>query len=202
MKRRSLKTFSLATLLLTSLLLFSNSFYIQAKAYFAQILIAAAWEQTLAQPQLANYLNHPVRPWRWADTYPVAKLSVPNKGIEQYVLAGATGSPLAFAPGLYAGTRLPGVDSPSTPYNTVIAGHHNTHFAFLKQLDIGDHIVVQNHLGKLITYHVDKVDHYDIRHEKMPVSHDRHQLQLVTCSPQYPGEIHPNQRLVVTATSR
>ncbi|GGI84258.1 class GN sortase [Shewanella gelidii] len=40
----------------------------QAKAHFAQFLIAQAWQQTLEDQQ-------PHKPWPWADTHPVAQLS-------------------------------------------------------------------------------------------------------------------------------
>jgi len=32
------------------------------------------------------------RPWRWADTHPIARLEVPRLGVERIVLAGASGS--------------------------------------------------------------------------------------------------------------
>src|SRR3954465_9020365 len=63
--------------------------WIQVKASVAQVLIAQAWSRTLAG-QTA------VRPWSWADTWPVARLTVPRLGVEYYVLEGADGSAMAF----------------------------------------------------------------------------------------------------------
>src|SRR5882762_7872122 len=66
--------------------------WIQAKAWLAQSLIAHAWTRTLSGERQA-------KPWPWADTWPVARLTVPRLGIERYVLAGADGAAMAFAPG-------------------------------------------------------------------------------------------------------
>src|SRR5258708_29171650 len=75
--------------------------WIQAKAWLAQSLIAHAWTRTLSGERQA-------KPWPWADTWPVARLSVPPLGIERYLLAGADGAAMAFGPGHISGTPLPG----------------------------------------------------------------------------------------------
>src|SRR5256885_5874975 len=84
--------------------------WIQAKAWLAQSLIAHAWARTLSGERQA-------KPWPWADTWPVARLTVPRLGIERYVLAGADGAAMAFGPGHVSGTPLPGEAG-----NSVIAG--------------------------------------------------------------------------------
>ena len=56
--------------------------YIQAKAWLAQVLIKQAWARTLEGEAQA-------KPWPWADTWPVARISVPGRDIERYVLSGA-----------------------------------------------------------------------------------------------------------------
>src|SRR3989441_91271 len=87
--------------------------WIQAKAWLAQSLIAHAWARTLSGERQA-------KPWPWADTWPVARLTVPRLGIERYVLAGADGAAMAFGPGHVSGTPLPGEAG-----NSVIGGHQN-----------------------------------------------------------------------------
>lgn len=106
--------------------------YIQAKAWLAQLLIKQAWSRTLEGEAQA-------RPWPWADTWPVARISVPDRDIERFVLAGANGRAIAFGPGHVFGTPLPGEDG-----NSVIGAHRDTHFAFLRTLRPGEEIVVQN----------------------------------------------------------
>ena len=64
--------------------------YIQAKAWLAQLLIKQAWARTLEGEAQA-------KPWPWADTWPVARITVPGRDIERYVLAGANGREIGRA---------------------------------------------------------------------------------------------------------
>ena len=52
-------------------------------------------------------------------------------------LAGVSGRTLAFGPGHVDGTPLPG-----DPGNSVLSGHRDTHFAFLRELRSGDILLV------------------------------------------------------------
>ncbi len=200
--KKSKRKLSIIALLLLSVGLFGNTIYIQSKAVLAQYLIANAWQQTKQDNQQSKTISKPSKPWAWADTYPVAKLIVPQKNLAYYVLAGATGSPLAFAPGLYAGTALPtmvtNTDSLPIP-DTVIAGHHNTHFDFLKRIKVGEAIQLENHLSQTISYQVSEIKVLDIRKQQLPVRYGGNSVTLVTCLTSFAGELHPNQRLVVVA---
>ncbi len=205
--KKNKKNLTIITLLLLAIGLFGNTIYIQSKAVFAQYLIANAWQQTQQDNQQRKTISQPSKPWAWADTYPVAKLIVPKENLKYYVLAGATGSPLAFAPGLYAGTALPSIatdsntdtDNGKNIPDSVIAGHHNTHFAFLKRMKVGEIIQLENHLSQTISYQVSEIKILDIRKQKLPVRFGGNSVTLVTCLPRFVGEIHPNQRLVVLA---
>src|SRR5258708_13003664 len=53
--------------------------WIQAKAWLAQSLIAHAWTRTLSGERQA-------KPWPWADTWPVARLTRPRLPLDPYVL--------------------------------------------------------------------------------------------------------------------
>jgi sortase A len=57
---------------------------IYLKAQLAQVLLRRAWAETQAT-------GRPVKPWSWADTWPVARLSVPRHDVDLIVLAGASG---------------------------------------------------------------------------------------------------------------
>ena len=96
--------------------------YIHAKAVFAQLLLETAWTETLNGQK-------EVKPWPWADTWPIARLSAPALGISRIVLAGASGSSLAFGPG-----HLFGSSSPGEKGNVIISGHRDTHFSFLEKI--------------------------------------------------------------------
>ncbi len=168
-------------------LLIFNGTWIHTKAWLAQKLIKQAWVETLSG-------RREVRPWPWADTWPVAKLRVEAANIEYYVLSGATGNALAFAPGHYQGSALPG-----TLGMTVIAGHRDTQFRFLENLGIGDELLIENVEGRTISYHVSDKSIFNSHKENLTIDNDSSQLKLVTCYPF--AAINPGGplRMVVTA---
>jgi sortase A len=145
--------------------------YIHAKAALAQHLMEDAWDRTLAGEEQA-------RPWPWADTWPVARLEVPQRGIDHIVLAGASGSSLAFGPGHVDGTAAPGQHG-----NTVVGGHRDTHFRFLEHLEPGDEVRVQAGDGSVTTYRVGGSRVVEHDRAGIELSTDTPQLTLVTCYP-------------------
>ena len=145
--------------------------YIHAKAVLAQILLEAAWVDTLNG-------HKEVKPWPWADTWPVSRLTVPRLGISRIVLAGASGSSLAFGPGLFFGAPLPGKAG-----NVVIAGHRDTHFRFLQDLKPGDVIIMQTPDAQLHDYHITETRVINENHTHYLVDTDEATLTLITCYP-------------------
>ena len=145
--------------------------WIHAKAHVAQILIASAWQRTLSG-------QAPVRPWPWADTWPVAKLTIPRLGVERYVLAGADGSAMAFGPGHATGTARPGARG-----NSVIAGHRDTHFDFMRHVRVGDELVVERPDGVEVRYRVGTAEILDRRDVWVMDQAGPSRLTLVTCYP-------------------
>src|SRR5882724_9471214 len=75
---------AVVALALGGLILLAQGFYIHAKAMLAQILLERAFAQALTT-------GTPVKPWSWADTWPVARVAVPRLGKSAIVLAGASG---------------------------------------------------------------------------------------------------------------
>ena len=161
--------------------------YIHAKARLAQYLIADAWNKTLAGKRA-------VKPWPWADTWPVARLHAPAAGAPQYVLAGADGRAIAFGPGHMHGTPLPG-----TTGNSVIGGHRDTHFAFLRELKHGDAITVQRADGVLQGYRVSDTQVVDKSAVHVADNNGPTRLTLVTCWPFDALRAGGPQRYVVSA---
>jgi len=145
--------------------------WIHAKAHLAQLLIASAWQRTVAG-EVA------VRPWPWADTWPVAKLTIPRLGVERYVLSGADGSALAFGPGHATGTARPGERG-----NSVIAGHRDTHFDFMRHVRIGDELVVERADGVKVRYRLGTAEILDRRDIWVMDQAGPSRLTLVTCYP-------------------
>ena len=105
---------------------FGRGVYIYAKAELAQVLLHAAWNR-------ARETGVAARPWPWADTHPVARLTAPAQDADVLVLAGASGRTLAFGPG-----HLDGSAQPGDPGNAVITAHRDTHFRFLRLVAPGD----------------------------------------------------------------
>jgi sortase A len=158
---------------------------IHAKARLAQYLIADAWHKTLAGQRA-------VKPWPWADTWPVARLQVSGEAL--YVLAGADGRAIAFGPGHVHGTPLPG-----TPGNSVIGGHRDTHFALLRDLKPDDAIRVQRADGTWQSYRVSETRVVDKRDVQVARNHGATRLTLVTCWPFDAVRAGGPQRYVVSA---
>jgi sortase A len=146
---------------------------IKAKAWLAPVLIDRAWEQSLA------LAGAPVRPWPWADTWPVARLRVPALEVDLPVLAGDSGNVLAFAPGHTLASAAPG-----SPGLAVIGGHRDTHFAFLADLPSGALIELELPTGKHRNYRVDSASVINAEGESLPLqAQARESLLLVTCYP-------------------
>jgi sortase A len=160
--------------------------WIHAKARLAQYLIASSWEGAKA--------DGPRPPWPWADTRPVAHLTVPSRGVSLYVLAGTSGRSLAFGPGHVDGTALPG-----SAGNSVIVAHRDTHFAFLRDLREDEEIDVEDARGRLTRYRVREVAVVGKGETRLLDPADSPQLTLITCWPFdaiRPGSV---QRYVVIA---
>lgn len=145
--------------------------WIPAKAGLAQVLFHRAWDR--AQEGEAK-----PAPWPWADTWPIARLSAPVRGRTVFVLAGASGPTLAFGPGHVDGTARPG-----TLGNAALAGHRDTHFAFLKDLEPGELLVLETADGTVHRYRVTgaRVVHESETGVLAPVPEKR--LTLITCHP-------------------
>ncbi|HEV7923064.1 MAG TPA: class GN sortase [Thermoanaerobaculia bacterium] len=151
------------------LLFVSRGAYIFAKARLAQILLRRAWTRTLAGEASA-------RPWPWADTTPMAILTL--RGRDFVVLEGANGRNLAFAPSHLERSAMPGEDG-----NCVMSAHRDTHFTVLQDVQRGERIVVQRRDGRRFAYDVEETRIVD-RHDGW-IAQDRGApvLTLITCWP-------------------
>ena len=145
--------------------------WIQTKAWAAQVLIAQAWAATLDGRQGA-------KPWSWADTWPVARLSVPRLAVERYVLAGADGAAMPFGPGHMHGTALPGMAG-----NSVVGGHRDTHLEFMRRMRPGDLIEIERADGTRASYRVAYATVLDRRDMWVADPEGPTRLTLVTCYP-------------------
>ena len=174
------------TLVAMALGLGAKAAYIPTKAFVAQVLLERAFTQSLATGQS-------VKAWAWADTWPVARLEVGRIGAEVIVLKGASGEALAFGPSLLDETARIGERG-----TAVIAAHRDTHFAFLKDVVVGDVITLTRDDGLRFAYRVTGTRIAEADTSGI----DRHaagsNLVLATCYP-FDAVLHGKQRYLVEA---
>ncbi|MDH2387017.1 class GN sortase [Bradyrhizobium sp. CER78] len=156
---------------LIGLILLGQGAYIHAKALLAQVLLERAFTQSIAT-------GHPVKPWSWADTWPVARIEIKRLHASAIVLAGSSGQALAFGPGhveqsVDAGER--GV--------AVYSAHRDTHFRFLKDVTIGDEIDVTSSDGRIFRYRTDRSAVVRFDQPGIDPLTGRYELVLSTCWP-------------------
>lgn len=149
----------------------AQGLWMHAKAQLAQLLLERAFAQTLAT-------GADTKPWSWADTWPIARIEVPRLKANAIVLHGSSGQALAFGPGHVETT--PQAGSPGT---AVYSAHRDTHFRFLKDVTMGDEIVVTLRSGEVHRFRITHtaVVHWD-RSGIDPFA-DGHHLILATCWP-------------------
>jgi sortase A len=153
------------------IVLVGQGLWIHAKAILAQLLLERAFAATLATGRI-------VKPWPWADTWPVARIEVPRLGKRAIVLHGSSGQALAFGPGHLEGTPDAGEQGIA-----VYAAHRDTHFAFLGDVRIGDAIRVTRSDGATFQFRVTQTSVVRWDASNIDPSADGRALVLSTCWP-------------------
>lgn len=164
-----MRPYSRWAVLLTLLLAgwqFGAAATVHAKAWLGQALLERTWRAGLAT-------QTPLQPWPWADMAPVARIRLPEVGIERLVLDGFDGGTLAWGPGMVQGRGG----------HRIIAGHRDTHFRFLEQLRPGDRLELEGIEGIRERWHVAEAAIVDARHSALDMTLDEERLTLVTCYP-------------------
>ncbi len=148
-----------------------HGIYIKAKAIVAQIMLEEAWARALSGEAAP-------KPWPWADTWPVAKITVPRLNQSAIVLESASGQAMAFGPGHMSNTPVPGARGIS-----VISAHRDTHFRFLKDVEIGDQMHVTNADGVTHMFRVTETRIVHADASGIDAYGPGNLLALVTCYP-------------------
>ncbi len=160
----------------TGLWQLASAGWIQGKAIIAQQLLNHSWNQTLNNSS-NDTKTKTHKPWPWADTWPVAKLIVPQHHIEQIILAGDSGSSLAFGPGYSFASA-----TPNSTGTTVISAHRDTHFQFLKDIKVNETFYLQT-ADKTTRYHVYDLQVVDSKTYTIQLNTENQILVLITCYP-------------------
>ena len=165
------RLFAPLALAIAGLALFGHGGYIHAKAILAQVLLDRAFRESIAT-------HHPVKPWSWADTWPVARIAVKRLNASAIVLAGSTGQALAFGPGHVELTPDAGERGVA-----VYSAHRDTHFRFLRNVIVGDEIAVTRADGKTFRYRADATA--IVRYDQSGIDPlaGGYELVLTTCWP-------------------
>lgn len=194
MGTRGLLPMAAALLLAIAALTFiGQGLAIHAKAMLAQILLERAFAKSAGE-------NAPVKPWSWADTWPVARVEIERLGLSAIVLQGGSGQALAFAPGHLEGTPLPGDEGMS-----VIAAHRDTHFAPLADIRLGDEIRVTRSDGVTAWFRVVETSIARWDANGLDPNADGRWLTLSTCWPfgvSQPGPLRYLVKAQMTASER
>lgn len=181
-----MKRLLLIIILFLGLYYVATGLWIPLKARVAQYLLEEAWSQSIVSGDL-------VKPWPWADSWPVGRLQQQRLGVDLIVLEGQSGAVLAFGPGHLSSSALPG-----SWMHCILAGHRDTSFAFLRDLVIGDTVLLEG-AKRTRTYKVVAMEVLDA--ENLYFDGDVvGLLTLITCFPfeqLIPGG---GLRYVVTAT--
>jgi sortase A len=166
--------------------LLGEGLFIRAKAVVAQMLLEDAWATTVST-------GKPVKAWSWADTWPVARMEFPSLERSAIVLAQGGGEAMAFGPAHVGGTPLPGEDGVS-----VIGGHRDTHFRFIKDLKSGDEIDVTKSNGEIVQFVVTGTAIVHANSSGINPAGSTPRLALVTCYP-FDGLTRGPMRYIVFA---
>lgn len=167
--------------------------YFSIKATLAQYLLMQAWENQQRDPLVKQHSN---KPWPWADTYPVAKLTLfsRKKDTSWIILAGLSGRNMAFAPAWLEDSAMP-----NNIGNTVISGHNDSHFRDLETVKVGDTFQLEDAFKQKKRYTVTALTIVD---EKVTWPYqltDNTQLTLITCYPFTASSTTKQQRLIINA---
>lgn len=206
-----MSTLAFKALLLVGSLLCINASWLPTKAWLSQALISYSWQQSMAQQsQLTqNHLEKSyrqgnkakitntsvaVKPWPWADTFPIAELSFKRLNEDIVVLNGGDSTTLAFSAGAIAPFNQTNSNQPF-----VVAGHRDSHFAFLEDILMKDVISMTDQHGQSQLYQVEAIDIVDASSGQLPVLANDSSLILITCYPFNAIGNDTNERYVITA---
>jgi len=168
--KRKLSISLLALLLLAGGGYFSfQAVKIEVKAKVAQVLLDYSWNKSLKE-------NKPYKPWSSFDGSPILKLKIPRYNISQIVLEGTSGQALAFGPAFHQESFLP-----SENKITAISSHRDSHGAYIKTLEIGDILKLQDLDNNWHTYQIEELLVVNVE-EKITINNNN-RLLLITCYP-------------------
>lgn len=174
-------------LFLVGALLSLHSAWLPVKGWLSQQLISYSWSYSKVSGDAP-------KPWPWADTKPAFSLSVPKLSEQVVVLTGTDATTLAFSAGVLQ--PFSSIDQANT---IVVAGHKDSHFAFVQHIKKDDVLVLTNSQNQQVKFNVSAIKSYDTLDESFHYDSHKKQLLLVTCFPFESSFSQSSQRYVVVA---
>lgn len=142
-----------------------------AQNWLASSLLHTAWLRTQAS-------GRQVKPWPWADTWPLARLFAPHLKSEQIVLAHASKGVSSFALGHIDTSVLPGEAG-----NSVLYAPPQTYLDFLLKLNEGDELVLESLYSGQWRYRVATIHVVHKTSVDLLASTSSRRLTVVSCYP-------------------
>lgn len=155
--------------------------WIQAKAELGQWLLERAWQRSLEGEES-------VEPWPGAVSHPVARLRVPRLAVDYLVLKGLETPVMAWGPGMALGEGG----------HRVVAAHRDTHFSFLRAIEVGDRLELTDADGRRRWWRVETIRVVDSRRVGLDLDGPGRVMTLITCYPFDAPVAGGPQRLVVS----
>lgn len=140
-------------------------------AKLSQVLLQQAYTQTVATGQAG-------RPWGSSDITAIGKINVPRLGVSEIIVNATTPAAMRAGPSLMQGSAAIG-----TPGTSVIAAHRDTHFAFLKDIRVGDIIQAAGKDGEMLSYRVSSMQVVEADQFTITKGQTSNDLALSTCYP-------------------
>ncbi|MFD2167897.1 class GN sortase [Thalassotalea euphylliae] len=109
-----------------------QALYLPSKAWLSAQLILSSWHHL-------RETGESIKPWPWADTEAIAKLTFADIDKEIIVLNGGDPTTLAFSVGAIAPFNQVMKEQPF-----VVSGHRDSHFNFISRLEVGQAIGVES----------------------------------------------------------
>jgi len=168
---------------------------IVALAYFAYVLVSAAYFQARESRKLRHAVSQPVvapAPRVVAQGDVIGQIEVPRLGLSAVVVQGDSDDVLRKAVGHVPETALPGEAG-----NIALAGHRDTIFRPLRDVKVGDTISLKTTAGDR-SYRVTSTEVVPPTDVGVLESRGENELTLITCFPfHYVG--HAPNRFIVHA---
>ena len=118
------------------------------------------------------------RPWKSFDGTPILRLTIPRYEVDQIVLAGTSGQALAFGPAFHEESELPGKGG-----TTVLSSHRDSHGVFIKQLQKGDSIKLQDRFQQWHSYTIEDFSILNVKIDTISTTNAKEVLLIITCYP-------------------